>query len=120
MAPDTLSPSVLDSGPRGATRLQLESASRMAQGLALADAQQKRAEAFEAADDLLRALRRFKELHTERPQEMRDWLHDTAGGAIDQLSNVMGSIDRSLDEQGLVASEPLDLTELHAFWESVR
>lgn len=120
MAPDSLSPAILDSAPRGATRLQIESASRMAQGLAQADAQQKRSEAFDAADDLLRALRRFKELHTARPQEMRDWLHDTAGGAIDQLSNVQGSIDRSLDEQGLYPIDPLDLTELHAFWESVR
>ena len=112
--------SIISAEPRVYTRLQLRSANRQAQGLALADARQKCSEAFEAADDLLRALKRFQALPTNRKQEMRDWLHDTAGGAIDQLSNVMGAIDKNLDEQGLYPTEPLDLSELHAFWESVR
>lgn len=114
-----LSPMILNSAPRHATRLQLESASKRAQDFAEATAKEHRAEAFAAADDLLRALRRFQALPTNRPQEMRDWLCDTAGGAFDQLGNVMGCINRDLDEQGASPAEPLDLSELAAFHQSV-
>ena len=50
----------------------------------------------------------------------RDFLADTAGHALDQLSNVEAAIDRDLDEQGASPVEPLDLSELRAFWESVK
>jgi len=115
-----LSPMILNSAPRHATRLQLESASRRSQGLARATAAEHSAEAFEAADDLLRALRRIHALPTNSPQEMRDFLADTAGHALDQLSNVEAAIDRDLDAQGASPAEPLDLSELRAFWESVK
>jgi hypothetical protein len=111
---------ILNSAPRHATRLQLESASKRAQDFAEATAKEHRAEAFEAADDLLRALRRFQALPTNRLQEMRDFLSDTSGRALDQLSNVEGYIERELDAQGASLAEPLDLSELRAFWESVK
>lgn len=111
---------IRDNAPRHATRLDLVSATRRSQGLALSDAQQKLSEAFQAADDLVRALRRFQALHTGRPQEMRDWLCDVSGGAIDQLGNVMGAVDRDLEEQGLNPAESIDLSDLYAFWESVK
>lgn len=115
-----LSPAILNSAPRHATRLQLASASSRSQNLAIATAAEHCAEAFAAADDLRRALKRFQELPTARPQEMRDFLADTAGHALDQLSNVEAAIDRDLDEQGASPVEPLDLSELRAFWESVK
>lgn len=110
---------IRDSAPRHATKLQLESASRLSQGLAIATAQEQCAEAFQAADDLLRALRRFQALPTNSPDKMQAWLCDTAGGALDQLSNVEGCIDKALDAQGLDPTDPLDLSELEAFWQSV-
>tara|TARA_R110002126_G_scaffold290272_1_gene446888 strand:- start:1014 stop:1409 length:396 start_codon:yes stop_codon:yes gene_type:complete len=110
---------IRDSAPRHATKLQLESASRLSQGLAIATAQEQCAEAFQAADDLLRALKRFHALRTDRPDEMRDFLQDVASGALDQLGNVEGAIDRDLDAQGVSPAEPLDLSELVAFWQSV-
>lgn len=111
---------IRESAPRHATRLQLESDTRRSQGLAIATAAEHCAEAFAAADDLLRALKRFQALPTNRPQEMRDWLADTAGRAIDQIGNVEGAIDKDLDEQGCNPVEPIDLSELTAFWESVK
>lgn len=115
-----LSPAILNSAPRHATRLQLASASSRSQNLAIATAVEHCAEAFAAADDLRRALKRFQALPTARPQEMRDFLADTAGHALDQISNVEAAIDRDLDEQGASPAEPLDLSELRAFWESVK
>jgi hypothetical protein len=100
--------------------MQLESASCRSQGLARATAAEHCAEAFAAADDLLRALRRFQALPTNRQQEMRDFLADTAGRALDQLGNVEGCIERELDAQGCDQADPLDLSELRAFWESVK
>ena len=119
---DTLhTPTIIrESAPRHATRLQLESATRLSQSAALATAREFRAEAFEAADDLLRALRKFQALPTNRKQEMRDWLADTAGSAIDQLSNVAAAIDDDLIMADLDLSDPLDISELTAFWESVK
>ena len=111
---------IRESAPSHATRLQLRSATRLSQGVALATAAEHCAEAFEAADDLLRALKQFRALRTDRRQEMNGWLHDVAGGAIDQLGNVMGTIDKDLEAQGCNPVEPLDLSELHAFWESVK
>jgi len=115
-----LSPAILNSAPRHATRLQLESASSRSQCLARATAAEHCAEAFEAADDLLRALRRFQALPTNRQQEMRDFLADTSGRALDQLSNVEGCIERELDAQCASLAEPLDLSELRLFWEIVK
>lgn len=115
-----LSPVILNNAPRHATRLQLESASRRSQGLARATAAEHSAEAFETADDLLRALKRFQALPTNRPQEMRDFLADTAGHALNQLGNVEGCIERELDAQGCDLAEPLDLSELRSFWEGVK
>lgn len=119
---DTLHiPNVIrDSAPSSARRLDLVSATRRSQGLALASAADDCAEAFAAADDLLRVLKRFQALPTNRKDEMRDWLCDTAGGALNQLANVQGSIDRELDRLGLYPTEPLDLSELTAFWEGVK
>lgn len=114
MAPDSLSP-ILDSAPRGATRLQLQSASRMAQGLARSSAAERVSELFTAADNLLRSLRDLQHCGVSK-----DFLWDTAGGAIDQIRNAQHAIDTELDEQGVDATHPLDLSELHAFWESVR
>ena len=51
---------------------------------------------------------------------MRDWLCDTAGGALDQLGNVQGCIDKELGAYGLDPTDPLDLSELTAFWEGVK
>lgn len=115
-----LSPTILSSAPGRATRLQMESASVLARSFAEAAADEHCAEAFAAADDLLCALKRFQALRTDRPQEMRDWLHDVASGALDQLGNVEGAIDRDLDEQVASPAEPLDLSELRAFWEGVK
>lgn len=109
---------IRESAPMHATRLDLVSATRRSQGLAVATAQEQLAEAFQAADDLLRALKQFQALRTDRPDEMRDWLADTAGRALDQISNVEGAIDRDLDRAGS-AAEPLDLDELVAFWHEV-
>ena len=121
MPDTTLIPTAIrESAPRHATRLDMVSATRRGQGLALASAADDCREAFEAADDLLRALRRFQALPTNRKDEMRDWLADTAGGALNQLRNVEGTIDCELAALGCNPLEPLDLSELHAFWESVR
>lgn len=68
---------------------------------------------------LLRVLRRFQALPTNRKDEMRDWLADTAGGALNQLRNVEGTIDCDLAAFGCNPLEPLDLSELEAFWRSV-
>jgi hypothetical protein len=111
---------IRESAPRHATRLDLVSATRRSQSLALASAHDDCQEAFAAADDLLRALRRFQALPTNRKDEMNGWLHDVAGGAIDQLGNVQGAIERELDGLGCNPLEPLDLSELTAFWESVK
>ncbi len=117
---DTLIPDVIrESAPGRATQLDMISATRRGQGLALASAADDCREAFEAADDLLRALRRFQALPTNRKQEMRDWLADTAGGALNQLRNVEGTIDCELAALGCNPLEPLDLSELEAFWRSV-
>ena len=110
---------IRESAPSHATRLDMISATRRSQGLALASAHDDCQEAFAAADDLLRALRRFQALPTNRKDEMRDWLADTAGGALDQLGNVQGEIDRELEKYGCNDLEPLDLSELEAFWRSV-
>jgi len=110
---------IRDSAPRSASRLDLVSATRRSQGLALASAADDLAEAFAAADDLLRALKRFQALPTNRKKEMRDWLCDTAGRALDQLGNVAGAVDKELVLAGLDLSEPLDLSDLEAFWRSV-
>lgn len=111
---------IRDSAPVRARRLDLVSATCRSQGLALATAHEHCAEAFEAADDLFRALRKFQALPTDRKDEMQAWLSETAGRAIDQLGNVQGSIDRKLDQLGLHPTEPLDLSEITAFWESVK
>lgn len=116
---DTLSPAVLESRPGRATRLDLVEANRRGQSFALANARSDCQEAFAAADDLLRALKRIQALPTNSPGKMRDWLCDTAGGALDQLSNVQAAIDRELEAYGCNDLEPLDLSELEAFWRSV-
>lgn len=118
---DTLIPDVIrESAPGRATQLDLVSATRRSQGLALASAADDCREAFEAADDLLRALLRFQALPTNRKDEMRGWLCDTAGGALNQLRNVEGTIDCELAAIGCNPLEPLDLSELTAFWEGVK
>lgn len=110
---------IRDSAPMRATRLDLISATRRSQGLAVATAQEQLAEAFYAADDLLRALKRLHALRTDRPDEMREFLYDVASAALDQLGNVEGAIDRDLDRAGCSPAEPLDLDELVAFWQEV-
>lgn len=117
--PDSLSPATLAYAPGNATRLDLLNANRRGQNLALASARQDCQEAFAAADDLLRALKRIQALPTNRKQEMRDWLAEVSGGAIDQLGNVQGAIERELDYYGCNPLEPLDLSELEAFHASV-
>lgn len=114
-----ISPTILNTRSARASRLDMVSASRRGQGLAIASAADDCREAFEAADDLLRALKRIQALPTNRPQEMRDWLADTAGRALDQFGNVKGAIDRELDAYGIDPAEPLDLSELEAFFRSV-
>lgn len=117
---DTFIPDVIrDSAPTRASRLDLVSATCRGQGLALASAADDCAEAFAAADDLLRALKRIQALPTNSKDEMRNWLCDTAGGALDQLGNVQGCIDKELCAYGLNPTDPLDLSELDAFWQSV-
>lgn len=118
--PDTLSPAVVDAAPRHATRMQLRSASRLAQGRAHATAVEHAAEAFTAADDLVRALRKFQALRTDRKDEMRNWIADTLAGALDQLGNVEGAIDRDLDADGCSPLASLDLSEMTEFWEEVK
>ena len=115
-----LSPTILNSAPGRATRLDMVNASQRARDFADAAAKEHSAEAFEPADDLVRALKRFHALTTNSPDKMEAWLYDTAGGALDQLSNVEAAIDSDLDEQGASPVEPLDLSELRAFWESVK
>lgn len=111
---------IRDSAPGRASRLDLVSATRRGQGLALASAADDCAEAFAAADDLVRVLKRFQALPTNRKDEMQAWLEIVASGAIDQLGNVQASIDRELDRLGLYSTDPLDLSELTAFWEGVK
>lgn len=117
-----ISPAILNTAPARASRLDLVEANVRGQGLALASARQDCQEAFAAADDLLRALKRIQALPTNLPGKMRDWLCDTAGGALDQFGNVQGAIERELDHYGcnpLDSIEPLDLSELEAFHASV-
>lgn len=111
---------IRDSAPCRASRLDLVSATCRGQGLALASAADDCAEAFAAADDLLRALKRIQSLPTNRPDEMQAWLEVVASGAIDQLGNVQGAIDKELGRYGLDPADPLDLSELTAFWEGVK
>jgi hypothetical protein len=110
---------IRESAPRHATRLDLVSATLRRQGVTYATAVEHSAEAFTAADNLLRALREFQALRTDRPDEMRAWLEVVASGAIDQLGNVQGAIERELDFYGCNVLEPLDLSELEAFHASV-
>lgn len=111
---------IRESAPMHATRLDLVAANRRGQNLAIASARQDCQEAFQAADDLLRALKRIQALPTNRKDEMQAWLCDTAGGALDQIRNVEGAIDRDLCKDNCNPLEPLDLSELTAFWESVK
>lgn len=104
-------PDTMMEQPRTFARLQIENANRMAQNLARADAVQKRGELFDATDAFLRALRALKDCGVSN-----DFLWDCAGGAIDQVRNVAYAIDKGLDDE----LDPPDLSELHAFWESVR
>ncbi len=110
---------IRESAPMHATRLDLVSATRRSQGLAVATAQEQLAEAYQAADDLLRVLKRLHALRTDRPDEMREFLYDVASTALDQFGNVEGAIDRDLDRAGCSPAEPLDLDELVAFWQAV-
>lgn len=114
-----ISPAILNTASARASRLDMVSATRRSQGLARATAAEQCAEAFAAADDLLRALKRFQALRTDRPDEMRDWLAETASTALDQIGNVEGAIDRDLDRAGCAPAEPLDLSELVEFWRSM-
>lgn len=117
---DTIIPAVIrESAPMRASKWDLLSATQRGQGLARASAKADAQETFAAADDLLRALKRIQALPTNSPGKMRDWLCDTAGGALDQLSNVQAAIDRELEAYGCNPLEPLDLSELEAFWRSV-
>lgn len=119
MPDTTLIPDVIrESAPMHATRLDLVAATIRARSLDLATARADMQEAFAVADDLLRVLKRFQTLPTNRKQEMRDWLCETAGRAIDQLGNVEGAINLEIEEYGC-QMEPLDLSELEAFWRSV-
>jgi hypothetical protein len=86
------------------TRLQIASANRMAQGLALADAQQKASELFLAMDAYLRALKGLQACGASKA-----FLWDAGAGAHDQASSIMGRIDRELDAQGLYPLDALDL-----------
>lgn len=114
-----ISPAILNSAPGRASRLDLVEANVRGQNFALANARADSQEAFAAADDLLRALKRIQALPTNQKQEMRDWLADTAGRAIDQFGNVQGEIERELCKSGCNPLEPLDLSELEAFFQSV-
>jgi hypothetical protein len=97
------------------TQLQLASASRMAQVLALADAHQKSGELFAAMDDFRRALKGLQACGAAK-----DFLWDQAAGARDELVRLSHAIDTDLDEQGLCPMKPLDFAELDAFLESVK
>ena len=100
---------LLDARP-APTRLQMESANRMGQRLALADAHQKASELFSAMDDMLRALKAM-----EACGAAKAFLWDTAAGTRDQTSKAMAAINRNLDEQGAYPLDPLDLSDLDAF-----
>jgi hypothetical protein len=103
-----------EAAPR--SRLQIASASRMAQGLALADARQKASELFLAMDDTLRALKALQACGAHK-----DFLWDCAAGLKDQARNVAHAIDVELEERsGCDPLESIDLSELDAFLESVR
>ena len=110
---------IRESAPGRALKWDMLSATQRSQGLALASAHDDCQEAFAAADDLLRALKRIQALPTNRKDEMQAWLCDTAGGALDQIGNVQGCIDKELEAYGCNPLEPLDLSELEAFWRSV-
>lgn len=89
------------------TRLQLRSAEAIARNFALATADERRFDAVMAADAMARAIIAMKDAGASK-----NWASDAAKYALDQLSDIKASIDRALDEQGLQASEPLDLGEL--------
>lgn len=112
--------SIRESAPRHASRLDLVKATQRGQSLTIATARAQAAEAFAAADDLRRALRNFQALRTDRKDEMQAWIEETLRGALDQLGNVEGAIDRDLCKDNCNPLEPLDLSELVAFWESVK
>lgn len=97
------------------TRLQLASANRMAQGLVLADAQQKASELFLAMDAYLRALKGLQACGASK-----DFLWDAGAGAHDQAISIMGQIDTDLDAHNLCPLESLDTSELDAFLEEVK
>lgn len=89
------------------TRLQMVSANAMARNFATATAHERRFDAVMAADVMARAIRAMRDAGASK-----NWASDAAKYALDQLSDIMGKIDRDLDEQGLEAAEPLDLGEL--------
>jgi len=100
---------LLDTRP-APTRLQMESANRMGQRLALADAHQKASELFSAMDDMLRALKAMEACGASKA-----FLWDCAAGLRDQVEGISGLIDRDLDENNLNPLEPIDLSDLDAF-----
>lgn len=106
---------IRDGAPRHATRLQLESATRMSQRLTRSDAVQKRGELFTALDDFLRALKAMQAVGASSL-----FLEDCVTGAIDQARNAAHAVDLDLRAAGLDDAEPIDLSDLYAFWESVR
>jgi len=102
---------LLDTRP-APTRLQMESANRMAWRLDYADAQQKATELFQAMDDTVRALKAMEACGADPA-----FLHDCAAGLRDQVANIEHAIRRELENRtGTFDSlEPLDLAELDAF-----
>jgi len=102
---------LLDTRPMP-TRLQIESANRMAWRLDRADAQDKAATLFSAMDDTLRALKAMEACGADPA-----FLHDCAAGLRDQVSNIEHAIHRELENRtGTIDSlEPIDISDLDAF-----
>jgi len=102
---------LLDTRP-APTRLQMESANRMAWRLDYADAQQKAAALFQAMDDTVRALKAMEACGADPA-----FLHDCTAGLRDQVANIEHAIHRELESRtGAIDSlEPIDLEDLDAF-----
>lgn len=82
--------------------------------------QGRRAELGEAIDNIVRGLRVLRDVKSARPEMRQAFWEDTIPGLLDVIANIDAVIDRDADEEALYPPAPLDLSDLHALWETVK
>lgn len=97
--------------PSRPSRLQLRTATAIANNMTVAACAERRPEVGSLLDHGVRFLTAAKDAGIPA-----DWIDETAKGFHDKLSNLMAGIDRDLDEAGKWPAEPLSLLELEGLF----